>query len=186
MNHRPYVLAIVALGLAGVMVLDYWPNPIRVAEVQTPVAPKLEALLNPLSQRENDDFHSLSDHPLFDPNRSPPVAAVAQKDALIASEISKFVEAAPVLSPKPVLMGTVTSPMPGGAYLGDDFGGPVVFLRPGQTSMGLTLKQVLDRSAFFEGPDGLLNLPLQESPVSDPDLAPDGMPALSTTLPSPG
>ena len=186
--NRAYVLAMCALGLAGVVVWDYWPKASPVVTVQaTATPPQAVALLNPLSQRAMADFQALFDHPLFTPTRSPPASVMVTPDAEVIAEAPAIVTADPVLPPKPVLMGTVTSPMPGGAYLGDDSGGPVVFLRPGQTAQGLTLQTVLAESAEFMGPDGPVTLPLQDTPppASETPAVPDMPPTMSTTLPSP-
>jgi hypothetical protein len=180
MNRRALGLAVGALGLAGVVVWDYWPKASPVPAVQVVKAPSQGvALLNPLSQRAMGDFKSLFDHPLFDPSRTPPAAAVEMPDVPVTLEIAAVISAEPSPSPKLVLMGTVTSPLPGGAFLGDDAGGPVVFLRPGQAAQGLTLQQVLDESALFQGPDGVVTLPLQDT------TAPEITPTMPTTLPNP-
>ena len=182
MTLRPYLLALVALGLTVLVLWDYWPAPsppaakLRVAEVQ-----KI-AELNPLSQRPMADFAALFDRPLFDPARSKPV--VASDVAPVVSNAPAPAEVTPGLPPQPVLMGTVTSPWPGGAYLGDDAGGPVAFLRPGQAALGLSLEAVQPDSALFMGPDGEITLHLHPAPS---EAAPDAGAAAPVlpTIPSP-
>ncbi len=184
MTWRPFVLALCALGLAGLVAWDYWPAKAPVSALPPPQTQSQDvAGLNPISQRQMADFQALFDHPLFDPTRSPPALVVPE--ALVVAEAAPVVVADPVLPPEPVLMGTVTSPLPGGAYLGDASGGPVVFLRPGQSAQGLTLSQVFDQSAVFQGPDGPMTLPLQDSSASSEVGVPDMTLTPSSTLPIP-
>jgi len=186
MTLRPYLLALCALGLAGLVAWDYWPHTPPVSLVPAPQTQLAEVRdLNPISQRQMGAFQALFDHPLFDPTRSPPALAVAVPEALAVYQPIAVVVAEPILPPKPVLRGTVTSPAPGGAYLGDDLGGTVVFLRPGQTAQGLTLSEVFDTRAVFQGPDGPITLPLQETaPLAEP-AEPNLTPTSSATLPAP-
>ena len=190
MNRRLVVLAFCALGLAAFVVWDNWPKTMPVEAVQpAPTQPKATDMLNPLSQRPMDDFQSLFDHPLFTPTRTPP-APLVTPDAPVIPEPAVDVAPDPVVPPKPVLMGLVTSPKGDGAYLGDDSGGPVVFLRKGQSAQGLTLQRVLANSAVFSGASGPVTLTLQDAPMPDapvPDalVLPDMTPTPSTTLPSP-
>ena len=190
MNRRPLALAICALGLAAVVVWDYWPKAVPIPAVQVVKArPQDVALLNPLSQRPREDFQALLDQPLFDPSRTPPAAAVELPDAPQITQAPAVVAAELVLPLQPVLMGTVTSPLPGGAYVGDDAGGLIVFLRPGQTAQGLTLQTVFAESAVFMGPDGSVTLTLQAMPApqadTEPVFVPDMSTSSSTTLPNP-
>lgn len=172
MSLRPYLLGAVALALAGVVVWDYWPAdlPPSQAPVKTALAAKPVAAmtLNPLSQRPAGDFAALFDRPLFDPTRTkatPEPLPVEQT----APQATATATAPVALGPaQPVLMGTVTSPWPGGVYLGDDQGGPVVFLRPGEQSLGLHLEEARANSALFMGPDGEVTLTLQEADPAAP------------------
>lgn len=185
MNRRPYVLAVCAVALAAFVAWDYWPKRAPPAAGQTREAPAPPiAVLNPLSQRPMGDFQALFDHPLFDPTRSPPAQEVVIQDSSAAPQTTAIVEQ-PVLPPRPVLMGTLTSPSPGGAYLGDDAGGGIVFLRPGQSAQGLTLRQVFAESAVFQGPDGPVTLPLQDAIAPEAVGVPEIAPTMTTTLPSP-
>ena len=181
MSLRPYLLSALALGLSVAVVWDYWPAAPDQPAVPAPVAakPAPVVLLNPLSQRPDTDFAALFDRPLFDPRR--------EKAAPLALPVAEpapqtFAAAAPsALGPaKPVLMGTVTSPWPGGVYLGDDQGGPVVFLRPGDASQGLHLEEARPDSALFMGPEGEVTLTLQKA-----EPAADQTPAAPAT-PDPG
>lgn len=179
MNVRLFVLAPCAFGLVALVGLDYWPKAIPVAAVQMNEAqsPAL-AMLNPLSQRDMSDFQAVFDHPLFELTRSTNASVVGPVETTLITASPAFAVTDQVPTPKPVLMGTVSSPMPGGAYLGDDTGGPVFFLRPGQTAHGLTLQKVFARSAVFMGPDGQVSLPLQDT------TAPEMTPTISITRPS--
>ena len=177
MSLRPYLLGAVALALAGVVVWDYWPadltqSPSAAPAVAKPVVP---VTLNPLSQRPEADFAALFDHPLFDPTRTK--AAPQALPVQVATPQVQLPAPAPVaLGPaQPVLMGTVTSPWPGGVYLGDDQGGPVVFLRPGEQSQGLHLEEARADSAIFMGPEGEVTLTLQKADLMAPlGPVPDG------------
>ena len=195
MTLRPYLLALCALVLAGIVAWDYWPKSAPVPAVPpSPIQSTAVADLNPISQRQKGDFQALFDHPLFDPTRSPLAVAVAAPEPLVVEQASSVAAAAPILPPQPVLLGTVTSPLPGGAYLGDDSGGPVVFLRPGEMAQGLTLFHVFDKSAEFIGPEGQITLPLVENAPTQgiPTQATptqtgvaDMTPTSSSTLPAP-
>jgi len=189
MTLRPYLLALCALGLAGLVAWDYWPKPAPVPAVPpSPIQSTAVADLNPISQRQKGAFQALFDHPLFDPTRSPPALAVAAPEPLVVEQAAP-VAAPAILPPQPVLMGTVTSPLPGGAYLGDDSGGLVVFLRPGEMAQGLTLFHVFDKSAEFIGPEGQITLPLVENAPTQATPTqtgvPDMTPTSSSTLPAP-
>ncbi len=174
MNLRPYLLGAVALALAGVVVWDYWPTspeqPSTAAQVTAKPAPV--ALLNPMSQRPEADFAALFDHPLFDPTRTK-AAPLPLPVAEPVPEVATAPTSAAIGPAQPVLMGTVTSPWPGGVYLGDDQGGPVVFLRPGEAAQGLHLEEARPDSALFMGPDGEVTLTLQKA-----EPAPDQTPAV--------
>jgi hypothetical protein len=175
MSKRPYVLAAVALALAALVVREYWPSdPSSAPATVSGTAPPrpVAVTLNPLSQRPDIDFAALFDHPLFDPTRTK--ATPEPLPTEVAPPQTQAETAAPVaLGPaQPVLMGTVTSPWPGGVYLGDDQGGPVVFLRPGEAALGLHLEEARATSALFMGPEGEVTLTLQQAaPVAT---APDG------------
>ena len=166
MSFRMNVLGAVALALAGVVIWDYWPErpipPAVLATVQpVPAIPNL----NPLLRRTDADFAALFDHPLFDPTRNRPLVDATASEPTPAP-VAPADDVAPVQaagSGQAVLMGTVTSPWPGGAYLGDDAGGPVVFLRPGQASLGLHLEEVHSDTAIFMGPNGEVTLILEKS-----------------------
>lgn len=186
MSLRPYLLAALALALAAAVVWDYWPAGPGLTPATAPAATKPVAAvtLNPLSQRPEADFAALFDHPLFDPTRTRaaaqplPVAALPPQTATPTPD--------PAGPAQPVLMGTVTSPWPGGVYLGDDQGGPVVFLRPGDAAQGLHLEEARPDSALFMGPDGEVTLTLHKAdPVSGavPVWPGSGTPA--TGLPDP-
>jgi hypothetical protein len=159
MTWRAVIMALVAALLASLVYLDQT----RVAEVAAvPEAskPVAVAALNPVAALAPDALKDLTAHPLFAPSRA--AAEVAPAEAPLAPTLEVVpppdVADAPV---EPVLMGTVTSPGPGGVFLGDSAGGPVVFLRPGQKAMGLALVAVGEKSARFMGPDGEVTLSLQ-------------------------
>ncbi len=189
MSLRPYLLGAVALALAAAVVWDYWPPGPALTPATAPAVtkPAVAAPLNPLSQRPEADFAALFDHPLFDPTRTKatpqplPEAAFPTQTAASAP-----VAAGPA---QPVLMGTVTSPWPGGVYLGDDQGGPVVFLRPGDAALGLHLEEARPDSALFMGPDGEVILTLHKA---DPTVGPvpegqgSGIPATGVPDPAAG
>ncbi len=166
MSFRMYVLSSLALALAGSVVWDYWPE-LPIPPTVAAAVPKdpVIATLNPLSRRTDADFAALFDHPLFDPTRNRPVVeGLAPEPAPAPAALTGDAAAMqPLGSAQAVLMGTVTSPRPGGAYLGDDAGGPVVFLRPGQASLGLHLEEVHSDTAIFMGPNGEVTLILQKS-----------------------
>ncbi len=169
MSPRPYLLGAVALALAGGVVWDYWPADPGTPQTRSPAQskPAVIGTLNPMSQRPQADFAALFDHPLFDPTRTKaaplalPVAAPAPETA--ATPIPTAIGPA-----QPVLMGTVTSPWPGGVYLGDDQGGPVVFLRPGEEAHGLHLEEARASSARFMGPEGEVTLTLHKANPAAP------------------
>lgn len=170
MSLRPYLLGAVALALAAAVVWDYWPDapdqpkaPVQVTAKPVPVT-----LLNPLSQRPAADFAALFDHPLFDPTRTR-ATPLALPVAQLAPDAAPTAPPTSIGPAQPVLMGTVTSPWPGGVYLGDDQGGPVVFLRPGEAALGLHLEEARPDSALFMGPDGEVTLTLHKAePAPDP------------------
>lgn len=175
MTLRPYLLGLVALGLAILVAWDYWPAPAPVSKPE-PLAPVAKvALLNPMSQRAPAEFAPLFDRPLFDPARSKPVTE--PEPATVAAEVPAPEVPTTNAPPQPVLMGTVTSPWPGGAFLGDDAGGPVTFLRPGQAALGLSLEAVQPDSAVFMGPSGEVTLHLQPAP-SAPGADAPALPAI--------
>jgi hypothetical protein len=200
-NLRPLILGVVALALAALVVLQYWPAgpPAPVATPPKVTAPKLaapklaapklaapklaEVTLNPMSQRQAADFAPLFDHPLFAPSRTRPVVD-APVDATPPAPVAEaLVPEAPAGPPQPVLMGTVTSPWPGGAYLGDDAGGPVFFLRPGQEALGLHLEEVRAHSAIFMSADGEVTLELRK--IAPPESAPPENAPLQNAPPAP-
>jgi FtsP/CotA-like multicopper oxidase with cupredoxin domain len=74
-----------------------------------------------------------------------------------ALEVVPPAEAPPA---QPVLQGVVVTPAPGAAYLGDGQGGPSIFLRPGESALGLPLERVYADHATFMGPEGEVDLPL--------------------------
>lgn len=191
MTVRPYLLGAVALALGALVVWDYWPTAPQ-ATTATPQANGLPAdaatqlaMLNPLSRLTDADFAPLFDRPLFDPTRSRPAPVTQPLDASPAPVAVETPSAPkqPAGPPQPVLMGTVTSPWPGGAYLGDDAGGPVVFLRPGQASLGLHLEAVQKESALFMGPQGEVTLPLRKT---EPAARPQDGTAAGAGVPQPG
>ena len=175
MTARVWIMAGVALVLGGLVARDYWPSPPQAPAAEpTAVVQPAAQTLNPMANRQPADFAALFAQPLFAPTRKPPMAQTAAPpdtppDTPPPADLA--IEA-PAQAPQPMLMGTVTSPWPGGAFLGDDQGGPVVFLRPGQQSQGLFLEQVNRTSALFKGPDGEVTLTLQPAtprlPLADP------------------
>lgn len=190
MTLRPYLLAAVAAVLAALVAREYWPaltpGPAGIPQSggQSAAARPSAPLLNPLSRLTEADFAALFDHPLFNPSRSKPVIEAPPPDMgsnPVADETPRPEE--PAGPPRPVLMGTVTSPWPGGAYLGDDAGGPVVFLRPGQAALGLHLEEVHTDSAIFVSAEGEVTLPLQRT---GPTGAPMDGAASQTDAPLPG
>lgn len=158
---RPLILSVVALTLAALVTLQYWPEAPPAPRMAPPVPKQALITLNPMSERQAADFAPLFDHPLFTPSRARPVVDAPAVEAPV-----EVPDPAPAEAPKgpaqPVLMGTVTSPFPGGAYLGDDAGGPVIFLRPGQAALGLHLEEVHAHSALFMGPEGEVTLELRQ------------------------
>lgn len=164
MTLRPYLLAVVALGLGVLVAVQYWPQVAVAPRIAPDVTkPVVGLMLNPLSQKTDADFAALFDHPLFAPTRqAAKVAAPGAPVAAASSDPPPPAPAPPAGPPQPVLMGTVTSPWPGGADLGDDQGGPVVFLRPGQVAMSLHLEAVQPDRATFMGPDGEVTLILRK------------------------
>ena len=196
MNMRPYLLGAVALALAVAVGWDYWPAPQVVASGPDADTAQLAAkapavvTLNPLSQRGAADFAALFDHPLFDPRRTK--AELTPLPVPDQAPLAAVVSPDPVVTPmpaQPVLMGTVTSPWPGGVYLGDDQGGPVVFLRPGQAAQGLHLEEARPDSALFMGPEGEVTLTLKQAdpaalgdPVSPDAAMPDAVDPNATDM----
>ena len=176
MTLRPYLLGAAALGLGALVAVQYWP---QAAPPVLPVVAKPVAVvtLNPLSPMVAADYAALFAHPLFSASRQ--AAEVAVPAAVTAPPDPAVPDAPlpPAGPPQPVLMGTVTSPWPGGAYLGDDEGGPVVFLRPGQVAMGLHLEAVQPDRATFMGPDGEVTLTLRKVDAGEvaPAAAPTGL-----------
>ena len=170
MSLRPYLLGALAAVLATFVVSDYWPADPD-ASFKSPKTSSARsgdvvqvAALNPISRRPDADFAALFDHPLFDPSRKKPVVeALNLGAAALPNAPQASVPKMPAGPVRAVLMGTVTTPLPGGAYLGDSSGGLVVFLRPGQGALGLNLEVVHTDSAIFMGPDGEVILTLQQS-----------------------
>lgn len=184
MTLRPWLLGGVAVLLAAMVAREYWPAP---PEPQ-PVAPVVKAArptLNPMARRGPADFAALSDHPLFDPTRAKVAAAVPVAEAAPAPAAEPAPVAEATGPAHPVLMGTVTSPWPGGAYLGDDAGGPVVFLRPGQEAQGLHLEEVQAGRAIFKGPEGEVTLTLQKVETTTPAAPSGDVPAAPAAMPAP-
>ena len=189
MTLRPYLLGAVALSFAALVAWDYWPTATngpsgatgQAGGAQNTASGKPEQIptLNPLSKLTDTDFAALFDHPLFDPARSKPAVEAPPPEAAPVPVVTETpVPDQPAGPARPVLMGTVTTPWPGGAYLGDDAGGPVVFLRPGQASQGLHLEEVHSDSALFMGPQGEVTLRLQATQTPD-----EGAPASDAPLP---
>lgn len=166
MNTRLTILALVAATLAAALVVDR-----RTSDAPLPPPPRTEAAadgageqaLNPLSAIPEAAVADLFERPLFSPSRRKAEAA-APAAAVPAAPVLEVVAPAASEAPAealPMLLGTVTSPTPGGVFVGDDAGGAVDFLRPGDTSRGLTLQSLTVDSATFQGPDGpvVLHLP---------------------------
>ncbi|MBI1171979.1 hypothetical protein GC209_11295 [bacterium] len=173
MSLRLYLLGAVALALAGLVALDYWPSGPQAPLAPGPaVKPAAIPTLNPQAGKTEADFAALFDHPLFDPTRNRPMPEAPPQTAPAPEVAAEPTPAAPSGPAQPVLMGTVTSPWPGGAYLGDDAGGPVVFLRPGQAAQGLHLEVVQADSATFMGPVGEVTLTLRKSGAPGDNAAP--------------
>lgn len=102
---------------------------------------------------------ALAEHPLFQPSRASASAAMAPPALTMAQPpLSPEPTSAPAPEVLPKLMGVVTSPLPGGAFLGDTAGGATVYLEPGEESRGLHLMSVASDRATFHGPDGDVTL----------------------------
>lgn len=177
MTRRALVMAVLALILAALVAWQYWPagapGPTASAPgASVPAAPPVEGL-NPLSARSADSLAAWADHPLFAPDRLPPAAASPPAAMEVVAPALEVVPPAEPPPMQPVLQGVIVTPAPGAAYLGDGQGGASIFLRPGESALGLTLERVYPDHATFMGPDGELDLPLlPQMPVaSDPGAA---------------
>lgn len=165
MTRREGLLVLMAVALMAAVVWQYGlaPNPVP---MPAPAAmAEASAGPNPLARRQVGDLAHWAAHPLFAPNRSPP-AVTAPPPPPPPEDLPQV----PV--PVPVLQGVVVTPFPGGAYLGDGLGGDSIFLRPGQSALGLTLEEVFADRATFMGPEGEVTLPLvppqEAAPMADP------------------
>lgn len=165
------MLLLIAL-LISLLLLDRWaatlrtalpgrPAPLSLTDSTTTATPVTQsAKLNPLASVPANQFADLLNRPLFSPSRhgvvNPPT------DVGLPIQMAPVVAAAPVAvtAPNPVLLGTVSSPPPGGAFLGDDMGGPIEFVVPGAESRGLRLISVGPDSAKFRGAAGEIELHL--------------------------
>ncbi|MBC2836535.1 hypothetical protein [Paragemmobacter straminiformis] len=158
MTGRIRLLSIVAVLLLGLLVLDRLfgiapetppPSTTDPAALAPAAGPALAALPA-----------ALADHPLFQPSRAsanadPAAPSLTGLQPPLLPEPSTPPPAPEVL---PVLLGVVTSPPPGGAFVGDTAGGPTVYLEPGEESRGLHLMTVASDRAVFHGPDGDVTL----------------------------
>lgn len=175
MTRRAMAMALVALLLAALVAWQYWPaggagpNP-TTPVAQAPAAPEVEGL-NPLSARSADSLTAWASHPLFAPDRLPPAAAPPPAPLEIAPPAMEVVPPAEATPAQPVLQGVVVTPAPGAAYLGDGQGGASIFLRPGESALGLTLERVYPDHATFMGPEGEVDLPLLPQMPSATDSA---------------
>lgn len=172
MSARLALLATLALGLGGLLAWQNWPEA-GAPEAAPPPPAAPAARLNPVAALGEAAFAALFDHPLFDPARSPSEAPLTEPQAPPTT-----LPEPPAAPPRPVLRGTVTSPWPGGAYLGDDQGGPMVFLRPGQSAMGLALEEVQPDRAIFQSAGGEVTLILPQAPPAPPQTGTPVLPAL--------
>ena len=163
MTLRAVLMLILATGLAVLLWLDRSSDPATpvAASRSTPTQPVDD--LNPLATLAPTSFANLDQRPLFSQSRRKAEAPAADIQVVApAAEVVPPAPAAPV-ERHPILMGTVTSPRPGGAYLGDNVGGPVIFLRPGEASQGLSLETVQNDSATFQTQNGEVTLTLQKA-----------------------
>ena len=187
MSKRAYILGLCAIGLVGLVAWDYWTKASTTPASQTSAAmPQTGALLNPLAQRDLGDFQALFDHPLFNVSRATPLLIDTTPD--LEAQIVPSDALAPEMLTGPeqsVLMGTITTPWPGGAYLSDRPEGQVVFLRPGEGAFGLNLELVHADSAIFDGPDGKVTLTLQFVQRSEPRSTPVDLSSADISLSSP-
>lgn len=161
MTLRAGLMLIMAATLATLLWLDRSGNTAASVATGRPATGQPVAGLNPLAALTPTSFANLDQRPLFAPSRRK--AEVKATDAQVvapAPEVVPSTPAAPV-ERHPVLMGTVTSPRPGGAYLGDNAGGPVVFLQLGQSSQGYSLESVQNDRATFQTQNGEVTLILQ-------------------------
>ena len=117
---------------------------------------------------------ALFERPLFAPSRRPAQLPSDPKDGEDGEDVpmrpSAPVVAAPEAPPVvPLLFGTVTSPPPGGVFVGDSSGGTIDYIEPGGSSHGLTLVSIGDSSALFTGADGReVTLHLGPTPGDEP------------------
>lgn len=159
MSGRFRLLLLIA-GLLLVLLLvdrifvDGTPDPAaRPTDVRTETGPEV-----PLSITLPE---ALARYPLFQPSRQ---AAVIDAAPALLPEIPQpalpqaVSEPAPGPDAQPLLLGVVTDPAPGGAFVGDTAGGPIVYLEPGEESRGLHLTSVASDRALFHGPDGEVTL----------------------------
>ena len=148
-----------AEGLVG---WQYWPAPegVSLASPANVAAADLPGL-NPLAGQSVDQLAAWAAHPLFAPDRLPPAAA-----APVPAEVAPVLEVvapAPEPDPQPVLQGVVVTPAPGGAYVSDGQGGQSVFLRPGQSALGLSLEKVFADHATVMTDKGEVTLTLPDA-----------------------
>ena len=187
MSQRAYVLVLCTIGLVGLVAWDYWTKASPAPALQTSATlPQTVALLNPLAQRDMGDFQALFDHPLFSVSRAKPVVIDTTPD--LEAQIVPLDASAPEMLTGPeqsVLIGTITTPWPGGAYLSDRPEGQVVFLRPGEGAFGLNLELVHSDTAIFDGPDGKVTLTLQLVQRSEPRSTPVDLSSADISLSSP-
>ena len=163
-------LMLLAVAVLAVLVaLQYWPggaptpqgsqgaqgSPGRAAPGAAVAAAER---LNPRAGLDAAAFDDLFAQPLFSPSRQPAEAATATSAPAAAAPFAALAPA-PAAGPavaaaRPMLFGTVTSPPPGGAFVGDDAGGSIDYLVPGQSARGLRLVSVGPDSATFTVGDG--------------------------------
>lgn len=158
MTRRMLVLwaLVAALALAvGVDRLRIAPAPDAPAPQQPPgagtPAPPAQGALNPVAMLPPDSLAPIFDRPLFRPSRSPDTAPAPEASAEPPA-------AAPAADLPPRLLGTISQPRPGGAFLAHADGGTTGFVGVGQTFGPWRLLAVGDGWADLTGPDGPLHL----------------------------
>lgn len=129
-----------------------------------PVATGQNAL-NPVATLPPEVFAPIFERPLFRPDRSR-TGPTSEETAAQESEVSLEPEKVELVMP-PRLLGTVSRPRPGGAFLADGNSGEISYVVIGQSFKGWRLLEIGDDWAELLGETGPLHLsfPKLQQPV---------------------
>lgn len=156
------LLGLVAV-LATVLFLDRRTPPPATEDISprptTAVAAPVDAAqnaLNPVARLAPETLAPIFDRPLFRPDRASPIPAKEEGSAQDAEAAPQSAPITPEMPPK--LLGTISQPQPGGAFLASGNSGETSFVAIGQSFEGWQLLAVGEDWADLIGSFGPLHL----------------------------